>query len=255
MPLILCNSPDGACLTAISVESTGQCTLEAYHWASFGSTPGHQIILPDFSAAPFSTFAFTSFVERNRVHLLSLSLADSCCQSFVLEISKKATEYAFTAKGSTRLAGDPTASSASNALIECLSDVWTRFPVVPAIGRATITSSRASSCFVFVTDRDHRNYAGQFTESVRAFEQTTRKPTGGKLAAIGIDAVDFEHARYDVLQRSSFFSTFQAGEWLIEALCLIPIQIAITRENRYVTQSWEHTPRRPSLDTYIGLRP
>ncbi|EJD48574.1 hypothetical protein AURDEDRAFT_162532 [Auricularia subglabra TFB-10046 SS5] len=231
-PLLVGNTPDGACLASICVDSEGQLVLEAYHWASFGSTPGHHIYLAELEDAAVSSFTFTSFLDRSHIHLLALCLADSCCRSYAIEISKKVTEYALTAKGATRLAVE-SGSSSSNALLECLSDVWTRFPVVPAVARTTITSGRASPSITFVTDRDHRRYPGHFAESIRTFEQTTRKPTSGRLAAIQIRTTTQD----DVLgstSKSGALSILHAGEWLIEAMCLIPIQIAVTRENRFI---------------------
>ena len=179
------------------------------------------------------TLSMTSFVDRNCVHVVALELEHSTCQSHVLDISKKVTEYALKAKGDSQLVVDPSATLSANILIECLSDVWTRFPVVPAISRATITAGRASPRITFVTERDHHRYAPHFAESIRAFEQTARKPTGGRLAAIAIDALPLSTLVERALDKTPL-SCLHAGEWLIEAMCLIPIQIAVTRENRFV---------------------
>ena len=176
----------------------------------------------------------TSLVERNRVHIVLIDVERSTCYSHAFDISKKVTEYALKAKGSARLAVDPSATLSANAFIECLSDVWTRFPVVPAISRATITSGRAPPRITFVTERDHERYAPHFTESIQAFEQTTRKPTEGRLAAIAVDAVSFSDLVGEVLDDKRPLSCLYAGEWLLEAMCIIPIQLAITLENRFV---------------------
>ena len=68
-----------------------------------------------------------------------------------------------------------------------------------------------------------------FENLIDRFEQETRKPTDGILRGIIIDALAPEalHSDWPV-------STHRAGEWLVDALCLIPIQIAITRDNRFI---------------------
>jgi len=207
--------------------------LEAYHWASFTSADVHELELASSTSPTPHCITVTSLVERNRVHIVLINVEHSTCRSYALDISKKMTEYALKAKGNARLAVGSSAMLSSNALIECLSDVWTRFPVVPAISRATITSGRAPPRITFVTERDHERYAPHFAESIQAFEQTTRKPTGGRLGAIKVEAISFNTVVADDLQQLPL-SRFHAGEWLIEAMCLIPIQIAVTRENRFI---------------------
>jgi len=121
----------------------------------------------------------------------------------------------------------------TSPFIECLFDVWTRFPIVPAIPRATITSGRAPPRITFVTERNREQYAPHFTGSIQAFMQRTRKPTGGRLGAINIEAVSFNTFIAEGLRQIPL-SHLRAGEWLIEVTCLIPIQIAVAREDRFI---------------------
>ena len=179
------------------------------------------------------TLSMTSFIDSNCVHIVAIQLERSACQSYALDISKKVTEFALKASDNSQLATVPSAMPSTNALIECLSDVWTRFPVVSAITRATITSGRAPLRITFVTEQDHHRYAAHFAESIRSFEKTSCKPTGERLAAITVDAIPFSTLVGQALAKTPL-SCLHAGEWLIEAMCLIPIQIAVTRENRFV---------------------
>lgn len=90
---------------------------------------------------------------------------------------------------------------------------------------------------LFVSDRNHGLFRAYFSAMIRAFKQQTRKPTGDqsagdKLQSIRISSVSFE--AFIEQANDMEISSFSAGEWLVELLCLIPIQIAITQENRFV---------------------
>ncbi|KAH7105371.1 hypothetical protein BKA62DRAFT_689459 [Auriculariales sp. MPI-PUGE-AT-0066] len=234
-PLVVGTSPDGSCLCTVAMDpnDVNSLLLETYHWASFGDAAGRVLKLASAHNVTTASLSFTAFVERSNVHLLMLDPSSSSCRSVALDITKRATEYAFRAQGNARLAVDASSALSTNQLIECLSDVWTRFPVAPAIGRATITTGRTPPSITFVTDRDHERYLGHFLDTVRSFEQTTRKPTGNRLSSIAIGAISFARIHQVALHRG-VLSQLCAGEWLIEAICLIPIQIAVTRENRFV---------------------
>ncbi|EGO18970.1 hypothetical protein SERLADRAFT_358709, partial [Serpula lacrymans var. lacrymans S7.9] len=67
------------------------------------------------------------------------------------------------------------------------------------------------------------------------FERTTRKPTGDRLKTIIVSSM-LSSTFYDELSQGikGEFSQFRAGEWLVDLLCLIPIHLAITKENRFV---------------------
>lgn len=65
---------------------------------------------------------------------------------------------------------------------------------------------------------------------IRDFERTTRKPTHRRLDAIRVHCIAFDEAEWDATESS----TFKLGEWTVELLCLIPIHLAVARENRFV---------------------
>jgi hypothetical protein len=143
----------------------------------------------------------------------------------------------FQEKGSKRQVANTSATTVHNCLIDCHADVWTRFPVVPAVKRQTIVSStgRLSKQLLFVTDRDHKRFATRFAELVNSFEQTTRKPTGDELRRMDVRAMNFNAFTSKFIATDEWeVSRFLMGEWLVDILCLIPIHIAITRENRFI---------------------
>ncbi|KAF8216790.1 hypothetical protein K438DRAFT_1797846 [Mycena galopus ATCC 62051] len=229
-PMSVHSSPDGACLL-ISYPGESGPSFHAYHWDTFGSE-GTDL---GFLQVPHAALCLTSMVNRRNVHLLGIDT--DVCASVALAITKKTTEFMFTetaGKGSAKAKRD---AMTHNSLIHCHSDVWARFPVVAAVERQTITSSnsRLPRSFVFSTYLHHSKISPYFDEMISVFEQQTRKPTGNQLKKIDVHALEIS----GVL---SLFSTdakwavseFRAGEWLVDLLCSIPIQLAVTQENRFV---------------------
>jgi hypothetical protein len=204
---------------------------QAIHWATFGSSSG---ILVDLPSVNFGSFAATSLERRNVVCLLMLDTFHGTCRSFALSITSKSTEFIFREQSSRHHAGVmPARKTFHNCLIDCHVDVWTRFPVVPAVERNILsTSGRCSPVLAFITSRDHRRYSPYFRELVTSFTSKTRKPTDGKLDNIDIQTSDMDK----ILSRpvSQWVSAYRAGAFLLEILCLIPIHIALTRDNRFV---------------------
>ena len=234
MPLAIYSAPDGSCVL-ISQEVDGKPTITAHHWSTFASHDGIPVTLPDFPV-DLASAILTSIVNRNNIHLIGLDLDTGSCRSVVLDITRKATEFRFEERGTKGPSshGKPTVH---NCLIDCHRDVWTRFPVVAAVRRQTITTSsqRQPKTLVFVTDDHRQPFSSHFTDMISAFEQTSRKPTDNELAGIKVSARPFPSFTKEYLSSSDWpVSRFRAGEWLVDLLCLIPIQIAITQENRFV---------------------
>ncbi|KAH9171596.1 hypothetical protein EDB89DRAFT_2243400, partial [Lactarius sanguifluus] len=213
----------------------GASSVTAYHWTTFASTDGIPITLPDFPV-DLDAVLLTSIVNRNNIYLIGLDVTSQTCRSVVLDITCKATEFTFQAersKAPTNYGKEIT----HNCFIDCHSEVWTRFPVVAAVKRRTITSSseRQPRTLTFVTDDDQHPFSSKFSEMTRSFTTTSRKPTGDVLKDITVTARPFNAFERAFLSSSEWpVSRFRAGEWLADLLCLIPIHIAITHENRFV---------------------
>ena len=234
MPRAVYSSPDGSCALIVQ-ENDGVSTVTAYHWTTFASTDGISITLPDFPV-DLDAALLTSIVNRNNIHLIGLDVTSQTCRSVVLDITYKATEFTFQAERS-KVSTDHGKDTAHNCLIDCHSDVWTRFPVVAAVKRRTITSSseRYRRTLTFVTDNDHHPFASYFSDMVRSFTKTSRKPTGDVLKGITVSARTFSSFSRAFLSSPEWpVSRFRAGEWLADLLCLIPIHIAITLDNRFI---------------------
>ena len=176
-------------------------------------------------------------VSRGRVFLLALDIDAHCVNSVAIDITRKTTEVVFEEKGNRNAPKSGTQHTQHNTLIDCHKEVWTRFPVLPAVKRRTITSlsERRKKSLTFITENSAQPFATYFSELVQEFVRATRKPTGDELHGITVSSTDFE----SLLDQTIFnlkwdVSQFRVGEWLVDLLCLIPIHIAVCRENRFV---------------------
>ncbi|OAX35069.1 hypothetical protein K503DRAFT_868508 [Rhizopogon vinicolor AM-OR11-026] len=233
-PTAVHSTPDGSCLITAHARGTN-LTLTAYHWRTFGSTDG--IPLDILHLPVDQPLLLTSLTSRNIVHLVALDIDAQTCQSFALDMTHKATEFTFKEKGARGGAVKSVDVTAHNCLIDCHAEVWTRFPVLPAVQRETITSStsRCPRTLVFITDRDHQVFAPHFHDLIAHFERTSKKSTGDLLTSIVVSATTYAAFANTLLGDAEWsVSKFRAGEWLAEFLCLIPIQIVVTKENRFI---------------------
>lgn len=186
--------------------------------------------LPDF---PLDSVGLTSFLSRSRVFFVGMDNSQSLCHAMALDITRKITEFTFQEKGSRVLHDKSMRATAHNSLIDCHADVWTRFPVVPAVRRLTVKSStdRRPRSILFISTHNAAMFQSHFANLIDNFERTTRKPTEQELSSISIYGATYGA----FMKRSSQdVSTFKAGEWLVDLLCLIPIHLAVTRDNRFI---------------------
>jgi hypothetical protein len=190
--------------------------------------------LPTF---PLDGAVVTSMVSRGHVFLLALDAEAHCVNSIAIDITRKTTEVVFQEKGNRNASKNGTQHTQHNTLIDCHKEVWTRFPVLPAVKRRTITSSseRRPKSLTFITENPTQPFASYFSELVQGFVRATRKPTGDELRGITVSAMDFESLLDKTVSNLKWdISQYRVGEWLVDLLCLIPIHIAVCRENRFV---------------------
>jgi hypothetical protein len=78
-------------------------------------------------------------------------------------------------------------------------------------------------------------FSPHFQDLIYNFERTSKKPTGAILKSMVISAIPYSSFSNSLLGAAEWsVSKFRAGEWLVDILCLIPIHIAVTRENRFI---------------------
>ena len=198
---------------------------------------GHALIIPDIF--PGDLLSLTSLVSRSSVHLIKLDLQAHACQSVALDITRKVTEFMFKERGVRGQSVKGSKFTAHNCLLDCHVEVWTRFPVLPAVQRTAISSSstRLGRRLLFVTNRDHELFHSHFSDLIDTFEKATKKPTGDLLKTLSksVTAASFAvFANEFRVDRQWVVSQFKAGEWVVNFLCLIPIQIAVAKDNRFL---------------------
>ncbi|KAI9431852.1 hypothetical protein H4582DRAFT_2084306 [Lactarius indigo] len=208
-------SPDGACLIALHTQGE-QPSFTAYHWETFGSTAG---IALDVRHFPLQGAVLTSLVRRVSVFLLGLDVDASSVKSIATDITKKLTEFMFKENGSRNASNNKACHTLHNSLLNCHAEVWSRYLVLVAMRRHTVTSlsEHKQKSLTFITDDDSRPFNAYFSDLIQAFEKTTRKPTGDEL----------RHIKTGTCPTTVL-------EWLVDVFCLIPIHITICRENRFV---------------------
>lgn len=228
------SSPDGSCFLVVTSDGPSTSVI-AYHWSTFGSTDG--VTLPIEDWAGHNHLVISSIVRRSAVYLLKLDLSAHTCSSVALDITRKVTEFMFREKVGRAALSRDACLTGHNCIMDCHADVWTRFPVLPAVQRATISSSdRSRRSILFVTDRDHNRYQPHFVDMIETFERTTKKPAGDKLSTLQISATTFDNfvANFSPDAGWNDASIFKVGEWVVDILCLIPIHLALARDNRFV---------------------
>ncbi|KAI6143616.1 hypothetical protein BKA82DRAFT_3983845 [Pisolithus tinctorius] len=228
------STPDGSCLL-VSHEHGGGHALTAYHWDSFGSTKGIELNMPGLPVG--EPFVVTSLITRTAAQLLWLDFSTRRCQSYALDITRRVTEFMFREKVGRSESKRAENTTAHNCLLDCHSEVWIRFPVLAAVQRETVSSAslRSQRSLVFVTDRDFQMFAQHFSDMIYTFERTSKKPTGDVLKSIKVSAAAFSVFVQELCGTAPWnVSQYRAGEWIVDFLCLIPIHIALTKENRFI---------------------
>lgn len=201
-----------------SSSSSSQQTLLAFHWASFGSNQSgiSATILPDSNVDRI----VTSFEGRNRIHVLSFSSKTGATTSTALQIKQKISEFSFRSNDFD--SGNTITETTNNSLIDCHRDVWTRYPVLPAVSRATLSPlGREPRKLLFISAAALDPLGQYFERMIATFEQTTRKPMDASVASLSV-VVSSDSP--DKVARRTACSRYKLGSFVVELLCLIPLQ-------------------------------
>ncbi|KAF8607193.1 hypothetical protein BDV93DRAFT_303052 [Ceratobasidium sp. AG-I] len=223
------SAPDGSCLLIVAADRESPSNahkLLAFHWASFGSNQNgiHSASLVQSGTG----FVATRLEGRGRVYVLTMASNNRTITSTALQIKQKATEYSF--RSNRRESRASRVETTNNSLIDCHLEVWTRFPVIPAVSRTTLSPIiRHSRKITFATSVSQHALQDYFTRMIAIFEKTTRKPMDGTLSAIDVESAT---SIGDLI--SDRTSEFRLGSFIVELLCLIPLHLAITRDNRFI---------------------
>ncbi|KAF8607194.1 hypothetical protein BDV93DRAFT_552935 [Ceratobasidium sp. AG-I] len=243
------SAPDGSCSLVVAADRGSPSNLHkplAFRWTSFGSNQNgiHLAPLVHFDAGSVAT----RFEGRGRVHILTLASNHKIITSTSLQIKQKATKYSLRFKhGKSQVSCiEPT----NNSLIDCHYEVWTRFPVAPAVSRTALSPVvRRCRKLTFATFIPQDTLHDYFTQMIAIFEKTTRKPVGGALSAIAVESAT---SVGDMVSGST--SEFRLGSFIMELFCLVPLHLAISRDNRFILLKdgvWEPEYERSLLGANV----
>ncbi|KAG8915779.1 hypothetical protein FRC00_014366 [Tulasnella sp. 408] len=219
LPVMMRAAPDGSALLLVErIQDETGWQLRLYHQATFGENQDGKTLLlpPEFNDAIDQSFTVSSLGQRKHIYLLAHTPSKSRIISIALRISRSESHWSFRRKQLRSLEAQGVTTK-HNSVVDCFAAVWERFPVVPAISR-DFTASRPPLSLTFVTYSE-RNDLGRiphyFAAMAQDFTRQSHKPTGRHLSDINVRMLS-------------------TGEWFVELISLIPIHIAVARDNRFL---------------------
>ena len=200
---------------------------------SFVSTEGIAIDIPDF---PLDGALLTSILNRGRVFLFGLDIHAQAVKSVAIDITKKFTQFVIKEKGKKLYKKTRPTQARHNIFLDCHAEIWSHFPVLPAVKRRSLSSSnRCQKMLTFIVGDHTWPFVSYFSDLVQASQKRIKKPMGNELRDIEVSAAPFQPFWDNILSASHWrVSRHSAGEWLVNLICLIPVHIAVCRENRFI---------------------
>ena len=166
--------------------------------------------------------------QTENPHAIFLDLSTSVCLSVSLHITSKISGFDFRV-GGNRL-DSVRKNTVHNSLLDCHSDVWTRYPVQATFHRETAPGTKhCPRSITFISSSSSEFFSEYLTALIRDFKQRTRKPAR-QLADINVAT----QPSFDPASPNFPISQFKSGDWLVGLFCLIPIHIAVTGQNRFI---------------------
>ena len=226
IPASICTVPDGAAFLALEPRSDEPPRLLCYHLASFGSEAAVPVELPELRLS--ANMVVSCMGQTENLYAIFLDRSTPVCSSISLHITSKTSEYDFRGGGSrSKSVGKDTVH---NSLIDCHSEVWTRYPVQAAIRRETALGTKhCPRSITFISSISSDSFSKYLTVLIHDFKRKTRKPAL-QLATISVAALP----SFDPVSPDFPISQFKSGDWLVGLFCLIPIHIAVTGQNRFI---------------------
>lgn len=157
-------------------------------------------------------------------------MEESNLNSKRFHIKNRISEFSFKAQDRPKKSGGK--DTKHNCLLDVHAEIWTKFPVSSTIQRSSPASQRETPLLQFITDTPNKLYASYVGRLIAQFEKSTQKPTEGKLENIQVNSMSLLEMRNSGLGFD--ITSYPAGKWLVELLCLIPIHLAITSGNRFI---------------------
>ncbi|GES77129.1 hypothetical protein GLOIN_2v1781565 [Rhizophagus clarus] len=249
------SSPDGSCVVALvkekpdETESIISSDIEnqddynsvikeinrayVYFSKNFGGTVSKVIDLPlDFNSLEFLQI---SCINNRQTYLVSLDLQNGCLNSLLVKITLEKAQFRFQ-KCSQRKSLAPQRTKL-NDLISAYKLMFEKFPIDSCIDPKQNRPLSLKIVLGIDDDDNIEEYTEKFEEYLSLMfenlKDSTKKPASilktFSTSVITFQNCDVENANF----QKEFSSEYRLGEWIIQLCCLIPIQIAVTRNNLF----------------------
>jgi hypothetical protein len=178
-------------------------------------------------------FLQTSRINNQQTHLISLDLQNGCLNSLLVKITLDKAQFSFQKK-CTREKSLALQKTNLNDLINAYKLMFEKYSIDNCIDPK---KSRPLSLKIVLDIDDIEEYDEKFEEYItRMFEDlkySTKKPAS-ILRKFSTSVIIFQELDVENADFQNFSSEYQLGEWIIQLCCLIPIQIAVTRNNLFL---------------------
>ncbi|KAG8733017.1 hypothetical protein FRC11_009235 [Ceratobasidium sp. 423] len=209
-------------------EKSNQHQLVAFHRTTFETHEGAINSFALFSCS--GPRVATSFKREGFVHVVSFSMATKAITSTILQITPKTSKPLLHSE--RKHSRGIRVETVNNCLIDCHSEVWTQFPVVSVVTRNTPTAiDRQPRQLIFVSPTTIDGVGGYFARMISTFQTATQKPIGESSSATKVRSINSAEISEYI---SNQISEFKTGSFIVEFLCLIPLHLAVARENRFI---------------------
>lgn len=120
-----------------------------------------------------------------------------------------------------------------NGLIDIYADTYEKFPINPCIDDGT---NKAPQLYIFLDCEQALSYKENFENYIVKMLDRVKMSTQKPATILNHFKINVNHYQdlFDNNIIRQYTSKFQLGEWIIQLCCLIPIQIAVAKENKLI---------------------
>ncbi|KAH7337761.1 hypothetical protein B0J17DRAFT_664159 [Rhizoctonia solani] len=227
-------------------EATNPQELLAFHWDSLEANS------KGIKSAILSPCDGRRMITRlgghGRVHIVSFSMATRAITSVALQATQGAAHFP-PHLGCDQPSKDA-AKTINNSLLDCHLEIWTQFPITPAVARISLTGiNRRSHWLTFVSSTAMNQAERYLARMISRVKKITQKPISEALTAINVNSISLKGIDEYM---SSQISVFKMGSFITELFCLIPMHLAVAKNNGFIPLKdgvWDLDYQRSLLGT------
>ncbi|CAB4410523.1 unnamed protein product [Rhizophagus irregularis] len=207
-----------------------------YFYKNFGNPVSKVIDLPlNFKSLEFLQI---SCINNRQTHLISFDLQNGCLNSLLVKITLEKAQFRF--QKCMRKKSLAIRRTKLNDLINTYKLMFEKYSIDSCINPEQNRPLSLTIVLDIDIDDDYddiEDYGEKFEEYItrmfKNLKHSTKKPASilkkFTSSVITFKELDVENENF----QKKFSSEYQLGEWIIQVCCLIPIQIAVTRNNLF----------------------